>query len=580
MRAQSRSMSRVLPSKLAGAHSASAQPMRFDAPRLVRKTVVDFSSLSLPEDVRLSLAEAFWSHWDVREQHWIHTRWLSIKTFDRFARESGAIGCLADLRRDLLLRYAEWLNKQCRADARPWAKATRASAYGTLRTLLRWLQRCRPGVISPIEFPPNPFPCRDRDTPLRGTLSPRELRSVLRVCEQEIAQIRATRAAAQRERATADGSLRTLGGLLEHIDRHYGGIAPTNPELLLDGRAPLRRAIYRFGGLKRVQPCLYPRAESLFPYYLAILIHTAGNPQPILELQRDCLQRLPLLEDRQALVWFKRRADSVQRRTFSATDSNEPPALVREILAWNERLVPLADAAIRNRLFLFKAEHGINALSNDTASELLRRFCKRHALPSFSLVCVRPSVLSSFYRASGDLRCASAVANHANIATTVRYVQMPEVQALNRKRIAALQSAFIGHLQQPQATTPARLAATVSNTSLPAGEVVSMFGFGCSDPFAGVAPGTKHGELCTNFMGCFTCPNAIIAPEPATLARLLQAREHLRAASATVHPSRWEVLYAPQLRILEEDILPRFAVQELQAAQALVAKLAPLPDLR
>jgi hypothetical protein len=107
-----------------------------------------------------------------------------------------------------------------------------------------------------------------------------------------------------------------------------------------------------------------------------------------------------------------------------------------------------------------------------------------------------------------------------------------------------------------------------------------MFGFDCKDPFAGVAPSTQRGELCTNFMGCFTCPNAIIPSDPGTVARLLQARDHLQAAAATLHPARWEAVYAPQLRILEEDILPRFGALELAAGKPLLDRLPPLPDLR
>jgi hypothetical protein len=76
------------------------------------------------------------------------------------------------------------------------------------------------------------------------------------------------------------------------------------------------------------------------------------------------------------------------------------------------------------------------------------------------------------------------------------------------------------------------------------------------------------------------CPNAIITPDPVTLARLLQARDHLRAAAATIHPVRWQAFYAPQLRILEEDILTRFSAEEFAAAQPLRAQLTPLPDLR
>jgi hypothetical protein len=170
------------------------------------------------------------------------------------------------------------------------------------------------------------------------------------------------------------------------------------------------------------------------------------------------------------------------------------------------------------------------------------------------------------------------VANHASLAATVRYVDTPQVQAQHRARIADLQNAFIGHIEQPRAA-PAP-GSTEREAVPPTGEVVSMFGFGCTDPFAGIAPGTRRGELCSNFMGCFTCPNAIITPDPPTLARLLQAREHLRAASAALHPARWQAFYSPQLRILEEDILPRFAASELAAAQPLVAQLPPLPELR
>jgi hypothetical protein len=107
-----------------------------------------------------------------------------------------------------------------------------------------------------------------------------------------------------------------------------------------------------------------------------------------------------------------------------------------------------------------------------------------------------------------------------------------------------------------------------------------MFGFDCRDAFAGVAPGTRRGELCTNFLGCFTCPNAVITADASSLARLLQAREHLRAASGYVHPARWEAIYAPPMRILEEDILPRFSARELTAAEPLRGTLPLLPQLR
>ncbi|HUO96099.1 MAG TPA: hypothetical protein VMT92_07685, partial [Steroidobacteraceae bacterium] len=344
-----------------------------------------------------------------------------------------------------------------------------------------------------------------------------------------------------------------------------------------------KRSLAHHGGAKHVEPHLYPTANTVLPYYLAILIQSAGNPDAIAELSVDCLQPIPLLEDREMLVWTKYRAGSIQRRAFRASDPFEPPALVRELIEWTKRLRPHASAVARGRLLLFKGVRGVSAWSSGTAKSVIRQdFCVRHGLPRFSLASIRPSVLASFYRASGDLGQVKRLANHAEIATTVRYVQGPVVEAEHRTRVASIQSAFIGQLER-------RLLAPASEaqgrplpppTAPPGAPAVSMFGFDCKDPYAGLASGTRRGELCTHFLGCFTCPNAVIPPDPRTLARLLQARDHLRRAAETVHPARWEAVYAPPLRILEHDLLPRFATQELTAAERLRDSLPPLPELR
>jgi hypothetical protein len=96
---------------------------------------------------------------------------------------------VAGLDHDLLMRYIEWLNGQCRADGRPWTKACRARTYTTLRTLLQWLERCRPGLIAGIEYPFNPFPWRNRDEQPRSAIPPEVLRAILKACEADIAEI-------------------------------------------------------------------------------------------------------------------------------------------------------------------------------------------------------------------------------------------------------------------------------------------------------------------------------------------------------------------------------------------------------
>ncbi len=145
------------------------------------------------------------------------------------------------------------------------------------------------------------------------------------------------------------------------------------------------------------------------------------------------------------------------------------------------------------------------------------------------------------------------MANHRALATTVRYVQGPEVEREHHRRIAALQAAFLGQIRSPTRRARRVESSIAPSPPPPTPSVasVSMFGFDCKDPLAGIAPGTHRGELCSHFLGCFTCPNAIISPDPAS-SRASCRRASTAGGSLEVHPARFEALYAPLLRILEE----------------------------
>lgn len=554
----------------------SRQP---DAPRRLGPTLIDFSRLPLAPVLRRALADAFWNQERVRSEESLRGYWHSLKTFGRFAQETKAVRGFSDVNSAMVGRYLEWLNRQVGPDGTPWHLTTRGAAYSGVRTLLRWLQRCRPGLLGTIDFPRNVFPLHHTALKRSG-LSPQVLRAILKACEQEIAALRTLREQGAQElvaaRAARSGEIRTRGEVLLHIEEHHGGVAP--PALTLVGkRNCVRTASDAHGGYRAIEPCLYPRIESIFPYYLAIIIHAAGNPQAIAQLGIDCLQPIPLLDDRELLVWSKGRAGKLQRRSFRTADPFEPPALVREIVQWTLRLRPRVAPAYRNRLFIAKGHAGIRPLGWSFIKTARRLFIERHHLPPFPLSAIRPGVLTAFYRLSGDLRQAKEIANHAHLSTTVSYVQGPEVESQNQVRVAALQGAFLGHIE---GRVPTSGAEPPADRPVPPGQAVSMFGFDCKDPLAGIAPGTRAGELCTHYLGCFTCPNAVITTDPASLARLVQARDHLRSGSSYIHPARWDAIYAPQLRILEEDILTRFSARDLTAAAALRATLPSLPQLR
>lgn len=564
-------------------HRAKATTKRVAPGRKIGSTRVDFSKLSLPPTVRRALAEAFWDIERGLAAATMYGCWHSVRTFARFALETRAVYSLAAIDSAVVRRYIEWLHRQVRPDGAPWHPSTRASAYAGVRQLLRWLQRSRPKLLGDLDFPRCVFPNRHASL-RRKPLSPQVLRAILKACEQEITGIRALRDRGARElalaRAERSGKFHTLGEVLLHVQEHHGGIVPLS-HVTASRLSDVRPAIVGLGGNRAVEPCLYPTTGTIFPYYLATLIHAAGNPHAISELTIDCLRPIPLLEDHELLVWSKGRTTRQQRRAFRSHDSFEPPALVRELIEWTRPLRPHLSRAHRDRLFVCRTHHaGMLAPSWTFFKAAKPRFIERHRLPPFDLSAIRPSVLTAVYRVSGDLREVKEVANHAHISTTAGYVRGPEVKHENQVRISALQGAYLGSVEgRPFGSAVMKVDDAREQTAL-RGVAVSMFGFDCKDPFAGVAPGTRSGELCTHFLGCFTCPNAVITAEPGALARLLQARDHLRAASSYLHPARWDVIYSPQLRILEEDVLTRFSSRELVAAEPFRCALPSLPELR
>lgn len=555
---------------------------RLPTPRKLAGKLIDFSKLFLPAPIQRAFGEAFWALARGLSVASMYGYWHSVTTFDRFARETRTVAKLRDLDSAMVRRYIEWLHKQVRADGERWHSSTRSSTYCGVRQLLRWIQRHRPELLGELDFPRGIFPHRHASL-RRRPLSPQVLRSILKACEQEIRDVRALRQQAAQAmtmaKAAPSGKVHTLGEVLLHIQRTHGGVVPRSyvtPSRLSD----VRTRIVALGGNGAVEPCLYPTTATIFPYYLAILIQAAGNPHAIAELPTECLQPIPLLEDHELLVWTKGRTTRQQRRAFRSEDPFEPPALVRDLIEWTKPIRALVPRAHRDRLFVCRTHpHGMRAPGWTFFKAAKHSFSERHHLPSFDLSAIRPSVLTAIYRVSGDLHEVKEVANHAQLSTTAGYIRGPEVEHENRQRISAIQGVYLGHLERDVSVASTRSGGSPDTSAL-GGRAVSMFGFDCKDPFAGIAPGSHAGELCTHFLGCFTCPNAVITGEPASVARLLQARDHLRAADVSLHPARWEAIYAPQLRILEEDILTRFSAREIAAAAPLRASLPPLPELR
>jgi hypothetical protein len=112
-----------------------------------------------------------------------------------------------------------------------------------------------------------------------------------------------------------------------------------------------------------------------------------------------------------------------------------------------------------------------------------------------------------------------------------------------------------------------------------AGNATVPFSHDCLNPAVGIASGSAAGRVCRHFGGCLRCPGLVIPIDAEHMARVLQAKEELERTRERIDPRRFELLYAPSLRILTDDILPDFPHSLHAEAKRWMSALPTLPAL-
>lgn len=499
----------------------------------------------------------------------------------------------------LVRAFLVWL------DARPVRISTRYSAWSGMRSLFRWLLTHRRDLIADdLALPYNAMPRKNALTAPREGLAHADIDAVLAACRLEIDAawrhfVAGQDALARVDRAriaaapTLEGlDLSDLGVVLALLTDRFGGVIPHGAAMLKRGAGLWRlvHAISVQGGVRHVARYLYPNSRVLIPFVVAIAAQSFANPDAVLGFTRDCASAHPLFDNRIIVTWRKGRASKLQRRSFLKDKSLAPPHLIEQVLAMTARLVPLAPRADRDKLFLYATMCGsrhIGVLQGNTAHQQVERFVADHGLKGadgralkLNLAALRTTGLTRAHAVLGfDLVKTRALANHASLDTTRQYVDRPLARDGQARALAQLQGAFVewvrGDAAEVARTLKVPAAAAVD---IAAGRNATAAGFVCRDPLAGVGPGQAPGRLCTAWLGCFTCPNAVIPLDLDVLARLVATRSALIAARLRMAPERFALLYEPKLAILERDILPRFpAAMHVEARERVAAiTLAPI----
>lgn len=544
----------------------------------------DMAATGLPASVVDIFAVAFRARFTSMSSAYRDTCWKALRIFARYLAATKKTVSVDHLGTGVLNGYIAWLNMQRSAKGEPWSLATRHKRYLPVKLLLNWMVAT--AKIPRLEFPENPFPGRHAARP-QTRLPQAQLKSILAACYREIDAAWDRFEEGQKLLAQPKDASE-LAALLQELHRKGNGIMPRCSEA-----SRLLRRIEPYGSARGLTGYLHLTVATLVPFFLAIAIQTAANPDALRHIDRDCMVPHPLDPNRIMIEWAKPRAGGSmrrsQRRSFDRRRQYAAPNLIEKLLKMTAPLALHAKPGNSGRLFLVRGNggRGIAPIAHQTLTNGIRAFIDRAnahivatktaksqaLLPCFTAKQFRASVATRHYAASGgDIRVAQTVLNHARPDMTDLYVRGPEALRIQHETIARLQAVMVAWITGvPRREDRAEACASHRN-----GHAVGHI---CANPLAGPAATASAGRLCPGFLGCLACPGLVIPVDAEHLARILQLKSALEATRERIDAHRWTLLYAPSHRILVDEILPDFPEKLYDPARCLISLLPPLAEL-
>jgi len=559
------------------------------------------ADLGLPIDLAQPVGRAFReteaaTAWGTRR-----ARWNVLKQFGLFLREETNVRLARELDAGVIRRFLGWLARP--VDGKRLSQTTLTMRTSLLRTVLQRVEEDNPDLLgSPLAFPHNPFPrSRDGQVPKRR-LADTELRAILAACYEEIGNVWAMFLHGQQivglpELPPREPHREGQARWVWRLHRLGDGMAPTGEAMRSQGWAT--QSLKRYGKLDGIARHLHLTPDTMAPFYVALAIQLAANPDPLRLIKRDCLVPHPLDEHRFMVEWAKARAGGkrkrLQRRSFDRRRPFSAPRLVEMLLQMTAPLVKHAPPSETECLFLvnFRTAHhrrhgyAAGVLAADSIADVVERFVERanrridqwnhdhpaqprQPLPSVSPGVFRGSVATAHYVASGgDILVPNAILNHGSVESTDRYIEGPSTWRLERETIARLQGMLVAWVRAPSPPGEGHAHADRPVTALP--------GHSCLAPMESGANGRPR--VCRHLAGCLACPGLVVPLDPAHLAQILHVRHHLIDARDRIDPARWRLFYDPSLRVLDQDLLPAFPTEMRAQADAIVPTLPALPDI-
>jgi hypothetical protein len=505
-----------------------------------------------------ALLGAFYERYGNLSRVTLATRASQLRAFLSFLAAERVPDTIDAFSEELLDRYRQYLTT--RADVAPRTRYTR---YKTAEKLVILAAALRSKHINARRTPVRRIAYASEQKP---HLSPHALIRILTAAKQDVRDIWEAFDSTDRIDPASD-----LGQVLQQIQSRHGGVVPKCTK----ASQPLWNRIQRLGGFEKVARHLHATVDNMVPFVILIIYETVANVG-IVEVERNCIAADPLFETRRIITWNKRRAKREQRISRDSRREFSAPALIDKVARLTGTLTAHALPIHRNRLFLVRSARrtAVLPLSEYALWVAIKRFLRRHDLREeddspvyFSADMLRPTVLAEIYRRTGDLILVNRVANHADLATTFRYVVDRVTDELHDAAIADVQSKLAEVVRAVASDVGADTEA-----ALPA----RKHDFDCVDPYNGRGASRK-GTACPTWLFPYTHDGLVVPNERKYVINIIRQLRQFEAMRMEVPPARFELLYADVVRVITNDILPALDPRVVSDATLEADDLPPLP---
>lgn len=486
------------------------------------------------------------------------------------------------------LEKVDWSNPaRLLVDYQSWGiehRSLRRALHGARLAcrLVEWLADDKKSIWYRVEIPRIERQSRPVTVREKPFLSRENVRKIVDVCRQKVDEMTTRYEVASRlvysseEPRNLDEQIlkKNLVSLMNAGD----GYLPTRIQARSNSEA--RKTIKSGFGIRDLKTHLFPTFKEIVPFYILMLYETAGNPVSILWMENDCILKNPVDSNQVTVHWKKNRASHVQRKWFELGKPYEPPALVNKLELVTTRTRDIS-GGFSKYLFVVvsNTRKKIKVPDYSNVHLVIADFIAENNLQDFNPEDFRRFAANRILTKYKDPMRVKDALNHKSIRTTRRYVDRNQVAQEVASIISAGQAKIVSVLDYGNS-----IVSKESNKNF-LSPVLTVFGFQCTDPNSGVAPGSRKGVPCGQFGKCGSCENAVILIDSAEhVARILQARDCLRKAerAALVDSEkmlRFKAFYERTLNIIDEVLIPQVPEPTLARAISILPGLPSMLEL-